>query len=109
MVIAAGKFSKGTPSLLSVMQDKVEPSLIEHGQSAGSRPLGWKRPFVETASADRRALEKTIQEIVEFPERDESMGDLIITFLGPPRDQYLERKVGWLSYASMIKRSFPFC
>jgi hypothetical protein len=100
--------AKETSSLLSVMQNNVEPSLIEHGQSAGGSP-GWKRPFVETASADRRALEKTIQEMVEFPELDESIGDVIITFLGPMRDRYLEREVGWLSYASMIRRSFPFC
>lgn len=71
-LIVAGKLSSGTSSLLSVVQEQVEPSLIAHGQNLGPRPPGWKRPFVETISAQRHPIPKTIKETVEFPEKDES-------------------------------------
>lgn len=71
----------------------MEPSLIEHGQNKGPRPEGWKRPFVETASADRKPITQDLKEVVEFPEKDESMGELIINFVGPAHTQFLERKV----------------
>ncbi|KAI0036602.1 Metalloenzyme, LuxS/M16 peptidase-like protein [Vararia minispora EC-137] len=89
-LIVAGKLSDGTESLLSVVQDQVEPSLIAHGQNKGPRPPGWKRPFVETASADRGPIAKTVKETIEFPEKDESSGELMIGFMGPPTDSLLE-------------------
>lgn len=91
-LIVGGKLSSGTNSLLQVVQDQVEPSLIEHGQNKGPRPEGWKRPFVETASADRKPITQDLKEVVEFPEKDESMGELIINFVGPAHTQFLERK-----------------
>jgi Zn-dependent M16 (insulinase) family peptidase len=92
-LIVAGKLASGTSTLLSVIQNKVEPSLIAHHQNAGPRPPGWKRPFVETLSAIRAPIAKTLTETVEFPEKDESMGELVINFMGPPREHFLERKV----------------
>ncbi|KAF7436910.1 hypothetical protein PC9H_003744 [Pleurotus ostreatus] len=92
VLIATGKLAGGTDSLLKVAQEEVEPSIIAHGQNHGPRPNGWKRPFLETPSANRKPIPKNIQEIVEFPEKDESMGELIITFLGPPVNEFLERK-----------------
>lgn len=71
-LIVAGKLSSGTSSLLSVVQEKVEPSIIAHGQNKGPRPTGWKRPFVETPSAARPPLSTTSTQTVEFPEKDES-------------------------------------
>ncbi|KAF8898648.1 Metalloenzyme, LuxS/M16 peptidase-like protein [Infundibulicybe gibba] len=91
-LIVTGKLSGSTSSLLDVVQNQVEPSLIAHGQKLGPRPPGWKRPFVETASARRPPIAETTKEIVEFPEKDESMGELVINFLGPPPDHFLERK-----------------
>lgn len=92
-LIVCGKLASGTPSLLSVIQDKIEPVLVKHGQDKGPRPPGWERPFVETASADRRPIAQTIKETVEFPEKDESVGELIISFSGPPPGDFLTRKV----------------
>lgn len=92
-LIVTGKLSSGTRSLLSVLQDKVEPSIIQHGQNQGPRPKGWKRPFVETASANRERIKEVIKEAVEFPEKDESQGELLITYNGPPPTAFLERKV----------------
>ncbi|KAJ7630999.1 Metalloenzyme, LuxS/M16 peptidase-like protein [Roridomyces roridus] len=91
-LIVTGKLSSGTSTLLSVLQEKVEPNLIAHGQNLGPRPTGWKRPFVETASAIRPPIKETVKDLVEFPENDESVGELIITFLGPAPNEFLERK-----------------
>jgi len=92
-LIVGGKLSSGTSSLLQVVQDKVEPTLIEHGQNKGARPAGWKRPFVETPSANRQPIAKDVSKVVEFPEKDESMGELVLSFAGPPHTHFLERKV----------------
>ncbi|KAF9270307.1 hypothetical protein L218DRAFT_952466 [Marasmius fiardii PR-910] len=91
-LIVAGKLSSGTSSLLKVVQEQVEPSLIAHGQNKGPRPDGWKRPFVETPSAIRPPFPKSIQENIDFPDQDESMGEVMINFLGPAPNEFLERK-----------------
>lgn len=90
----AGKLASGTSSLLDVVQNQVEPSIIKHGQNHGHRPAGWKRPFLETPSANRPLLSKTIKEDVPFPEQDESVGEIQISFLGPNSNSFVERKVG---------------
>ena len=92
-LIVAGKFLGGTEELLSVVQEKVEPTIVNHGQNGGPRPRGWSRPFLETPSAIREPFRKDISSVVEFPEKDESVGELLIVFMGPPMDQYLERQV----------------
>ncbi|KAH6917298.1 cytoplasmic protein [Coprinopsis sp. MPI-PUGE-AT-0042] len=91
-LIVGGKFLNGTESLLHVVQNEVEPTLIEHNQNKGSRPEGWKRPFLETPSAQRPPITENVSKVVEFPEKDESMGELIISYLGPSNNKYLERK-----------------
>ncbi|KAI0271378.1 Metalloenzyme, LuxS/M16 peptidase-like protein [Gloeopeniophorella convolvens] len=88
-LIVAGKLSSGTEMLLSVIQDKVEPSIIAHGQNKGPRPPGWKRPFVETPSAKRGPIKEIIERTVEFPEKDESSGELMISYMGPSSDDFL--------------------
>ena len=76
-LIVGGKLSSGTSSLLDVIQRRVEPTLISHGQNKGPRPLGWKRPFLETASAKRFPIAETTRSTVEFPEKDESWDTLL--------------------------------
>jgi hypothetical protein len=105
----AGKLTEGTSSLLRVIQEQIEPNLIQHNQNKGSRPAGWKRPFVETASGQRRPIPATTKSVVEFPDKDESkdfltsfcprfsdhlkgMGRIIISFVGPPPNDFLTRK-----------------
>ena len=70
-LIVAGKFSSGTSSLLRVVQEQIEPNLISHGLNHGPSPAGWKRPYVETASAVRNPIPATTKHTVEFPEKDE--------------------------------------
>ena len=85
--------TEGTPSILSVLQEQVEPRIVAHGQNHGPRPVGWKRPFLETPSANRPPIPKPRHETVTFPEKDESLGELVISYLGPPPSEFLERKV----------------
>lgn len=92
-LIVTGKLSGGTESLLKVVQEQIEPSIIAHGQDKGPRPPSWKRPFLETASMNRPPLKNDIDTTVEFPERDESVGELLLGYMGPAVDEYLERKV----------------
>ena len=92
-LVIAGKMSKGTPSILSVLQEQVESSIVAHGQNHGPKPVGWKRPFLETPSVNRPPITKSHQETVTFPEKDESLGELVISYMGPPASEFLERKV----------------
>lgn len=96
-LIVAGKFTGGTDSLLSVVQDEIEPSLIEHGYNKGHRPPGWVRPFVETATASRKPFSNESATVL-FPEKDESMGELLMTFMGPRPDDYINRKVSNMKF-----------
>ncbi|KAG8786710.1 hypothetical protein FRC15_010850 [Serendipita sp. 397] len=85
-LIVAGRVS--THDLLKVLQDEVEPTIIAHGQANGPRPEGWKRPFLETPSSIPPMVRGLKNEIVEFPEKDESVGELSMHFVGPsPHDQ----------------------
>ena len=84
VVIVVGKLNEGTISLLRVVQEQIEPSLVQHNQNKGSRPAGWKRPFMETASAQRQPMPATKKAVVEFPEKGESTAFhtcLVIDFL----------------------------
>ena len=92
-IVVLGKFASGTPSLLQLVQDEIEPSLIAHGQNKGPRPAGWKRPFLETPSAKMDTWTKTVKDVVEFPESDESFGEVHISWQGPPTNSFLEQKV----------------
>ncbi|KZT72760.1 hypothetical protein DAEQUDRAFT_663389 [Daedalea quercina L-15889] len=91
-LIVSGKLASGTQSLLKVVQEKVEPSIIQHGQNQGLKPAGWKRPFMETPSANRAPLKETKMTTVEFPEKDESVGEVYIGYMGPSPNEFLERK-----------------
>lgn len=75
-----------------MVQNEIEPSLIEAGYDKGPHPPGWIRPFVESASARRPSFESQTAD-VEFPEKDESVGELQLVFQGPPASDSLTRKV----------------
>ena len=79
-LIVTGKLASGTASLLDVVQKQVEPSIVEHGQNKGPRPEGWKRPFVETASAQRKPIPETIKETLIRAFRRETCSDSLRTF-----------------------------
>ncbi|KAI0734519.1 Metalloenzyme, LuxS/M16 peptidase-like protein [Fomitopsis betulina] len=91
-LIVSGKLASGTHSLLKVVQEQVEPTIIKHGQNRGLKPVGWKRPFVETPSAIRGPIKETQVKLIEFPEQDESVGEIYMGFMGPPPNNFVERK-----------------
>jgi len=78
--------------LLKVLSEEVEPSIIKHGQGKGPRPHGWKRPFVETPSAKAPKIEEDRVVTVEFPEKDESMGEVCVSWIGVPSSDFLTDK-----------------
>ena len=90
-LIVAGSLS--TQALLDTLQNQVEPQIIKHGQAHGPRPDGWKRPFMETDSRIKPEMKDVRKELAEFPEKDESIGELAMYLLGPPPDDDLTFKV----------------
>ena len=78
-LIVTGKIQPD--QLLHVLNTQVEPILIKHGQN--QIPEGWKRPFLETPSKGGARLEKSTTVHVEFPEKDESSGEVQISWVGP--------------------------
>src|SRR5690348_12944905 len=64
-------------SLLEIL-DKFEDDISD---SVPSYNAPFKRPWVESKLTP--ALSKTVVETVEFPEEDESTGEIQIAFLGP--------------------------
>ncbi|KAG8691866.1 hypothetical protein FRC11_007225 [Ceratobasidium sp. 423] len=86
-LIVSGKLK--TPELLHVLQTKVEPRIIEHGQV---KPSTWKRPFIETPSAQKPQFKGITKATVEFPEQDESAGEVMVSFQGPEPEKFTELK-----------------
>ncbi|EJU02584.1 hypothetical protein DACRYDRAFT_21645 [Dacryopinax primogenitus] len=89
-VIMMGRLS--TKDLLNVLQSQVEPRIIAHGQAHGPRPPGWKRPFMETKTAEPFSLGKGKLETVEFPEQDESVGEACVSWIGPKADDFVNQQ-----------------
>ena len=116
-------FSNGTETLLSLVQNEVEPSIIAHGRNEGPKPPGWKRPFLETPSAQREPIAELIERTVEFPENDESTGELWINYMGSHNDNFVDSKACMLCpvfrlhshynagtrYPGLISYVFSYC
>ena len=64
-------------NLLDIL-DKVEETILD---VIPSPTAPFKRPWVDSAQIP--ALEKSVIEKVEFPEEDESFGEIEIRFIGP--------------------------
>lgn len=64
-----------------------EDGLVQHGVRGA--PQGWKRPFLETASAKTPVLPQSrVQLTVDFPEKDESVGEVMVSWVGPRVDEW---------------------
>ncbi|KAA1091647.1 hypothetical protein PGT21_036499 [Puccinia graminis f. sp. tritici] len=84
-LIVTGKLKP--TQLLEVLNSQVEPSLIQHGHN--QVPSGWKRPFLETPSKGGARIDKSQTVEVEFPEKDESSGEVQISWVGPSTNDFL--------------------
>ncbi|KAM0793508.1 hypothetical protein ACM66B_000947 [Microbotryomycetes sp. NB124-2] len=70
--------------LLQMLSDKTEPMLTSIGLAKGPHPPNWRRPFIETASASHPPrLTSNIVKVIEYAERDESVGEIEIDWVGP--------------------------
>jgi Zn-dependent M16 (insulinase) family peptidase len=77
-------------NLLSTLTKEVEPLIKAHGQAKGPTPPGWDRPFVETSTRQNPpTLERDEIEVVLYPEADESVGQVNITWIGPPAKDFI--------------------
>lgn len=131
--------------LLQAVSD-IDESLTKNGKSSGpSGPPTWVRPFVQTASAKAPVIDGTEagdlpslypvddasdpskrdplrrKTTVDFPEEDESMGEVYITWLGPKVGDWLQDEaIGVLSTyltdsavspisKAFIERDDPLC
>ncbi|MBW0466041.1 hypothetical protein O181_005756 [Austropuccinia psidii MF-1] len=105
--------------LLKTLQEQVEPSILEHGQN--HIPKSWKRPFLETSSKGGAVLDKNQTLTVEFPSQDESLGEILLSWIGPKANEFLpqvaltilgtylsEHKVSPLS-KNFIETASPLC
>ncbi|CAG8713079.1 25810_t:CDS:10 [Gigaspora margarita] len=81
---------------------KVLDPLDDRIASKGNLPPR-KRPFVD--SAPIALLEKSIQETVEFPDEDESMGQVVIAWLGPTIDKFLDIRALEILYEQVFNIS----
>lgn len=79
-----------TSTLLDVLQSQVEPDILKHGQDGP--PAGWKRPFVETPSITQPQINRPLTEVIDFPEKDESQGEIAMSFVGPTYNDMITRK-----------------
>ncbi|UZJ56905.1 hypothetical protein CBS101457_006225 [Exobasidium rhododendri] len=78
--------SLDSESMLDSLQT-TEDDLVKHGGKGA--PAGWKRPFLETPSAQLpQILEKRSQVVVDFPEKDESVGEIMIGWVGPSVNEW---------------------
>ena len=90
-LIACGKFTGGTQSLLSTIIRDIEPVLVEHGYKKGHCPPGWTRPLVhlESNTRDFRSYDIT----VTTPSERWARGLVQMTIAGPPIENYIHLEV----------------
>lgn len=91
-VIVFGKFTGGTESLLSAIQQNIEPALIEHGYSGGHQPSSWKRSTLEVPSHDSKSS-KSRSISVPIPRTKWTRGCILMVFMGPAAENLLHQEV----------------
>lgn len=76
--------------LMRVLNEKVDPLILSRaGEDRISIPADWKRPFLETASAGGPVIEQDKQIVVEFMDKDESMGEMYLAWRGSKTGDHL--------------------
>ena len=77
--------------LLDRLGSTVERWAVAHNQARGATPRDWVRPLVQTSTADNPPYLANGDEVevVQYPESDESVGQVQLTFLGPRANEWL--------------------
>ncbi|KAK9896120.1 zinc metalloprotease [Cystobasidium minutum MCA 4210] len=95
-LFVTGKLDLG--KLLRVLTDQVEPTIERKQQVNGRQTEGWKRPWVETPSIVPSKLEADKVVTSDFPEQDESIGEVTVNWIGPAyRDFLIKKALGVLN------------
>ncbi|OXG18692.1 cytoplasmic protein [Cryptococcus neoformans Tu401-1] len=77
------------PELFDVLNNEIDPMILANKSGSGPIiPVDWKRPFVQSTTAQPLSISEPITKTVEFMEEDESVGEVSITYLGPPPSDY---------------------
>jgi len=80
--------------LMRVLNDEVDPLILSRaGQDRIEVPADWKRPFLETASSQGPKIDRERQEVVEFMDKDESMGEMYLAWRGNSTGDHLQEMV----------------
>jgi len=83
--------------LMRVLNDEVDPLILSRaGKDCIEVPADWKRPFLETASSQGPKIDRERQEIVEFMDKDESMGEMYLAWRGNSTGDHLQEMVSHL-------------
>jgi hypothetical protein len=79
---------------MDVLNNQVDPLILSRaGSEKIEIPSDWKRPFLETTSAAGPKIKQEKQEIVEFMDKDESMGEMYLAWRGNHTGDHLEEMV----------------
>ncbi|GAA5858806.1 hypothetical protein JCM8547_004996 [Rhodosporidiobolus lusitaniae] len=77
-------------NLLHTLNTTIEPAIVKAGLAKGPRPQKWLRPFVESSTArNPPILQRDVVKKVEYADSDESVGQINITWVGPPAHDWL--------------------
>lgn len=80
---------------MQVLNEQVDPLILSRtGKDKIETPSDWKRPFLETASSRGPVIPAEKQVVVEFMDKDESMGEMYIAWRGSATGDHIEETVG---------------
>ncbi|KAJ9101136.1 hypothetical protein QFC21_003354 [Naganishia friedmannii] len=70
--------------LMRILNDTVDPMILANTQIKENKifPASWKRPFLETPSAVGPVIEKDVRKVVDFMDKDETVGEVVIAWKG---------------------------
>lgn len=79
------------PELFEILNNQVDPLILSHQANATDThkpPKEWVRPFVGSTTAEPLSIKQSQTKVVEFMEEDETMGEVTVSWLGPPPTDY---------------------
>ncbi|EIW67501.1 hypothetical protein TREMEDRAFT_33585 [Tremella mesenterica DSM 1558] len=78
--------------LFHVLNEEVDPLILKNLATSSRKwhlPTDWKRPFIESTTSQPLSIPSPKTQVVEFMEEDESMGEIVLLWLGPSPMDYL--------------------
>ncbi|KAJ9110677.1 hypothetical protein QFC19_001506 [Naganishia cerealis] len=78
--------------LMRILNETVDPMILANTKIEGNTifPATWKRPFLETPSAVGPVVEKDVRKVVDFMDKDETVGEVVIAWKGTKFGDHLE-------------------